>query len=399
MKDRRQGDELKIKIDLEHNNNIIATLREPFLVLDKNLRIISANQSFYATFKVAEKDTVGWLITDLGDRQWNIPKLIQLLKEIIPGKKVVQGYEVQHIFEHIGPRVMVVNACQLRAPKKIGQIREEELILLAIEDITERRKIEDGLEKARNELEDSYKELKELARLKDALTYMIIHDFKNPVAVILGGFEFMKSRISLDNKASDEAVKEDFRRVFLAIQDLLGMINSLLDINKMEEGKMNLKYEKFNLYDVAREVVENMKVTAEAKEKILSLEPIQDIPPISADKELIKRVKINLVSNALNAVPNGGMVDLNVFYKKEDDNFYVQVRDTGNGIPEECLDKIFCKFGQVETGNLNERKGTGLGLAFCKLAVEAHGGRIWVKSELGKGSTFTFVLPNKPPVP
>ncbi|MFH1398169.1 MAG: PAS domain S-box protein [Candidatus Omnitrophota bacterium] len=150
MKDKNQSEESKIKIDLEsleYSNNIIATLREPFLVLDKNLRIISSNQSFYATFKVAEKDTIGQLFPDLGNRQWNIPKLLQLLKEILPEKKVVKNYEVEHKFEHIGERVMIVNACQLRIPKKIAAIiaagvKEEELILLSIEDITERRKAE-----------------------------------------------------------------------------------------------------------------------------------------------------------------------------------------------------------------------------------------------------------------
>lgn len=88
MKDKKQGDESKIKIALEYGNNIIATLREPFLVLDKNLRIISTNQAFYTSFKVTEKDSIGRLLPDLGDGQWNIPKLIQLLKEIIPGKKL-----------------------------------------------------------------------------------------------------------------------------------------------------------------------------------------------------------------------------------------------------------------------------------------------------------------------
>jgi len=88
MKDKKQGDESKIKIALEYSNNIIATLREPFLVLDKSLRVISANRSFYATFEVAEKDTIGRPLPDLGNRQWDIPKLLALLREILPEKKL-----------------------------------------------------------------------------------------------------------------------------------------------------------------------------------------------------------------------------------------------------------------------------------------------------------------------
>ena len=190
MKDKNQRDESEIKIALEYSNNIIATLREPFLVLDKNLRIISTNQAFYTTFEVREIDTIGRLLPDLGNRQWNIPKLLELLKEIIPEKKVIKDYEVEHKFEHIGERAMILNACQLRVPKKIAGIiavgvreeeeeeEEEELILLAIEDITERRKAEKkekeltahvaaaaaaaaAERKRAEELDKAYKQLKE----------------------------------------------------------------------------------------------------------------------------------------------------------------------------------------------------------------------------------------------
>src|SRR4030042_5834245 len=154
MKDKKHGDKPKIETLLEYANSIIATLREPFLVLDKNLRIITANRAFYATFEVTEKDTIGWPLPDLGNRQWNIPKLLTLLKKILPEKKVVKDYEIELKLEQIGQRVMNLNACQLRVPKKIAAIiaaeeeaaaaaeeEEEELILLAIEDITERRRL------------------------------------------------------------------------------------------------------------------------------------------------------------------------------------------------------------------------------------------------------------------
>ena len=160
MEDKKQRGETENKVLLEYANSIIATLREPFLVLDKNLRVISANQAFYTTFEVAEKDTIGRPLPDLGDRQWNIPKLIKLLKEIIPEKKVVKDYEVEHKFEQIGKRVMLLNAYQLRVPKKIAGIittgiggggggeEEEELILLAIGDITEPKRLEEELKES-----------------------------------------------------------------------------------------------------------------------------------------------------------------------------------------------------------------------------------------------------------
>ncbi|MCX5713018.1 MAG: PAS domain-containing protein, partial [Candidatus Omnitrophica bacterium] len=115
-------DKSGVKAALDYANNIIATLRESFLVLDKNLRVISANRSFYDTFKVAKKDTIGRPFPDLGNRQWDIPKLITLLMEILPEKRAVENYEVEHEFKDIGQRTMSLNAYQLRVPKKVAEM-------------------------------------------------------------------------------------------------------------------------------------------------------------------------------------------------------------------------------------------------------------------------------------
>ncbi len=184
MKDKKQRDKTGIKVLLDYANGIIATLREPFLVLDKSLRIISASHIFYTTFKVTEKDTIGRLLPDLGNRQWNIPKLLQLLKEIIPEKKVVKDYEVEHKFEQIGQRIMRLNACQLRVPKQVAatiaarvieeeEEEEEELILLAIEDITERERLQEELKGS----EERYRRAFETSR--DGL--LLVHKTKGDI--------------------------------------------------------------------------------------------------------------------------------------------------------------------------------------------------------------------------
>ncbi|MFA5115770.1 MAG: PAS domain S-box protein [Candidatus Omnitrophota bacterium] len=147
MKKSIPDHEQELEILLNYANSIIATLREPFLVLDADLRVVSANQAFYSAFKTTEKNTIGCLLPDLGDKQWDIPGLLKLLKEIIPEKKAVKDYEVEHKFDRIGERAMILNACQLHVLKKIAAIiaagvKEEELILLAIEDITERKHLQ-----------------------------------------------------------------------------------------------------------------------------------------------------------------------------------------------------------------------------------------------------------------
>ena len=156
MKKSKKQTEDEIQIVLNYANSIIATLREPFLVIDKNLRVVSVNRSFCITFKVTEKESVGKLLPNLGNKQWNIPKLIHLLKEILPQKTVVKDYEVEHDFKIIGHRIMNLNARQLRVPRKIAGLiikaeeeeeeeEEEELILLAVEDITEMKKVQANL--------------------------------------------------------------------------------------------------------------------------------------------------------------------------------------------------------------------------------------------------------------
>ena len=131
----------------EYSESIINTVREPLIVLDQDLRVVSASRSFYEVFKVKPEETVGQLIYDLGNKQWNIPKLRELLETILPQKATFDNYEVEHDFAAIGKRIMLLNARQIqRASGK------ERIILLAIEDITERKEIKNELGKARNEL-------------------------------------------------------------------------------------------------------------------------------------------------------------------------------------------------------------------------------------------------------
>src|SRR3990172_3517200 len=132
----------------EYSESIINTVREPLIALDQDLRVVSVSRSFYEFFKVKPEETVGQLIYDLGNKQWNIPKLRELLETILPQKTTFDNYEVEHDFATIGRRIMLLNARQIE--RGMGK---ERIILLAIEDITERKEIETGLEKTRKELE------------------------------------------------------------------------------------------------------------------------------------------------------------------------------------------------------------------------------------------------------
>src|SRR5665647_258919 len=148
-KTRKELAVIKIAADevSEYAESLINTVREPLISLDQNLRVVTVSRSFYEFFKVSPEDTVGQLIYDLGNKQWDIPKLRELLETILPEKATFDNYEVEHDFTGVGRRIMLLNARQIQRVSG-----KERIILLAIEDITARKEIEDGLEKTRKEL-------------------------------------------------------------------------------------------------------------------------------------------------------------------------------------------------------------------------------------------------------
>jgi len=242
-----------------------------------------------------------------------------------------------------------------------------------------------------DELRDNYIKLKELEELKESLTHMIVHDLSNP----LGEMTITLNTIgdSLQGKL------EDSEKILLAqgkgaAENMKRMISNLLYISKMESREIELHLERFSLPDAVKETVKMMNTKAGFENKKIILSGFSDIPDITADRELIKRVTANLISNALKFIDEGsGVININAFYNSAEENAHIKVEDNGKGIPPEYLDKIFNKFVQVKCKEAS--LGSGLGLAFCKLAVEAHEGKIWVKSELGKGTTFEFTIPVK----
>ncbi|MBU4305167.1 MAG: response regulator [Candidatus Omnitrophica bacterium] len=244
----------------------------------------------------------------------------------------------------------------------------------------------------RDELDRNYRKLKELEDLKDNLLHMVVHDMNNLANIICLGLEFLRK----NNKGSlTQQQLTVLEKMTISADALNMMIGNLLDINKMEEGKLKLSYESFSLYELAKDVISQMQMIAVEPGTELLLEAEENMPEINADKELIRRVIANLIGNAVKFTPDRENIRVGIFLKEENGGFfYVQVKDKGKGIPAEYAEKIFEKFAQV--GDKANRRGRGLGLAFCKMAVEAHGGRIWVESGPGMGSLFTFSLPRNP---
>ena len=175
-------------------------------------------------------------------------------------------------------------------------------------------------------------------------------------------------------------------------QTLLDMINDLLNISKMESGALKLNSIEVRSHSVGHHALDQVRHLALYRTIDLQHDLAEELPAFLADHELLCRVLVNLISNAIKFTPSGGTVHLSAGHDANGNSLLFVVRDSGEGIPAEAIERIFDKFGQVE-GKGGTRTSTGLGLTFCKMAVEAHGGRIWVESTLGEGSSFGFALP------
>ena len=171
------------------------------------------------------------------------------------------------------------------------------------------------------------------------------------------------------------------------------MINDLLDISKMEEGSMNLERHELTAAAVVDQALQQVASLAAQQKLTLARELAPDLPRFWADEDKLRRMLVNLLGNAIKFTPVGGTVTISVRADDEENTLLFAVRDTGEGIPPEAFERIFEKFGQVENRKAGRKMSTGLGLTFCKLAAEAHGGRIWLESRLGQGSTFSFTIP------
>jgi len=385
-KNRKELEVIKQSADeaSEFAESIINTVREPLIALDQDLRVVTASRSFYEFFKVRPEETVGQLIYDLGNKQWDIPKLRELLETILPQKATFDNYEVEHDFATIGKRIMLLNARQIQ--RVLGK---ERIILLAIEDITERKEIENGLKKAHEELKELATELKRTARVKSEFLANMSHELRTPLNSIIGYTKLILNGI--EGEINDEQ-RKDLQTVYSNGKHLLELINDLLELSRIEAGKTVLNYGIFTISDLLSEVIPVLTPLARDKGLDFTYSVVPTLEHLYADKAKTKQVLTNILSNAVKFT-NNGSVKLNV---AEDNNvFTFSVTDTGSGMKKEDLEVIFDSFKQVGLAQIPGYEGTGLGLTISKHFIEIQGGEIWVESEPDKGSTFTFTLPKK----
>lgn len=497
-----------------YSEALFATIHEPMLVLDKNLRVKSANKTFYKTFNVKEGETEGVLLYDLGNKQWDIPRLRELLENLLPKNSLFHDFEITHSFPLIGEKTMMLNARRI-----IQKMNDEELILLAISDVTEQASAKIKIEESQKQLrkttehfeiattaaevgiwsmdianqtlewstlhkkmwgytnlekklsyEDWHKliveEDKETAfaevekalktktlyevsyRIKRAdnknirwikstgqyfynddgepitLTGVSIditaqklfenelmeakesaenatlskqqflsnmsHEIRTPLNSIVG-FTNVLLKTELDNDQEEyvQAIKTSGKSLNL-------LINDILDLAKVDAGRMTFEKQPFEIRESLTSILHSFNLKIKKKNLDLVKEYDSKIPLILLGDSLrLNQIILNLISNAVKFTHKGTVL-LSVKLLKEDkENVTIEftVTDSGIGIAADKITSVFNVFEQAESSTANSYGGTGLGLAIVKQLIEAQGGSISLKSELSKGSTFSFTLP------
>lgn len=240
------------------------------------------------------------------------------------------------------------------------------------------------------DLEAKNEELRRAEQLRESLLQMIVHDLKNPLAGIQGSVDLLM----MSHLAHTPDARRLARSMRTSCRNMMGMILDMLDVGRMEGGHDVVKPEEFDLSSLVAEDVDECLGLARAAEVELAVETPAPGPRAMADAGLIRRVVANLLNNAIKHTPPGGRVTIGT--RTNGDQIEVRVGDTGEGIPREELERIFQKFARVSGQSRSTRQDRGLGLTFCRMAIEAHGGKIIAESDPGHGSTFTFTIPAAP---
>ena len=344
------------------------------MVIDPNRRITMCNDAVEPIFGLKPRDVLG-RTTDMlyFDRRVTGER-----HEIYDHIQMVGFHTGFAKGKHKDGRIIPLEVVTGELPQQPGAV-------ILIRDITERKRAEDQLIEAKEAAESANSELKEMERMRDSLTHMIVHDLKSPLTAISGYLELLLRYSSEKLDDNETGFLSEASRLTSRLAE---MINSLLDLRRLESNEMPMDQEVHDLQEVLRDA---MKVVGpEATAKSINVMLPDRAAVVFCDRSIVRRVIVNLMSNAIKFTPENGAIT--VKFEAMDGLQKVLITDTGAGIPEEFHEKIFDRFAQVDVREFS----TGLGLTFCKLAVEAHTGQIGVISRHAKGSTFWFTLPATP---
>ncbi|MBO3461472.1 PAS domain-containing protein [Aetokthonos hydrillicola Thurmond2011] len=360
---------------------IVETVREPLLVLNLDLRVVTANHSFYEMFHVLPTQTEQHLLFDLGNGQWNIPELRILLEDILSGNDQFENFEVEHDFQQIGRKSMLLNA------RKMPPIGDTQMILLAMEDITEQKQLEAQHNQLLIEAQSARTEAEFANRAKDEFLSTVSHELRNPLNAMIGWAQLLRWK-NFDQAKTEQALEIIER----SAKSQNKIIEDILDISRITTGKFRLNAYHIELVPVIESAIDIVRLAANAKNIQLECRLSALNERVLGDPDRLQQVIWNLLSNAIKFTPAGGKITISLDYI--DTIAQIEITDTGQGIKADFLPYVFERFRQADGSYTRLNTGLGLGLAIVRHLVELHGGTVHAHS-LGEqqGATFTVRLP------
>jgi len=383
--------------------SIVTTIREPLIILNKNLHVRSANRSYYNKFQTSAEETDGRPLFELGNKQWDIPLLREVLEKILPEKTSIIDFEMARNFPGIGERIMLLNASRI-----VRDNTEEQSILLAIEDITEKRKIEKDLKTFAEELEKQV--LDRTSSLNEANTdllysnknlaqfaYIASHDLQEPLRKIRIFSTLLQEQYNND---LPETARELIGKIIASSGRMTTLIKELLDFSKILHG--DAAFEKTNLDDMMGKVINDFDLLISEKNAVVTCE---QLPVIEAVPLQINQLFYNLLGNALKFSKEGSAPVITITARTltpEELEKYkglnpkltfceISIKDNGIGFEQQYAEQIFLIFNRLH--GRHEFTGTGIGLALCKTIAVNHHGEIRGISNTNEGALFQVVLP------
>ena len=358
--------------------DILDTVRQPLLVLDAEFRVTKANRAFFRTFRVPPDDTIGEVLFALGDGQWDIAPLREMLRDRLTEENQLEDLDVDHVFPGIGRRIMLLNARLVTHDPAAPRV-----ILLAIEDVTALREIDATLAAQRRELERSNSALGEYASIAS-------HDLQEPLRKILAFGERLSEAVA---GSLSPVPRQHLDGMLKAASRMRVLIDDLLRYSQVSSQPYRVVYT--DLGAVAREVVADLDAAVSDADAQIEIGPL---PVLEADATQMRQLLHNLLSNAIKYRRADAPLLVRIHSTPLDaSHWLITVEDNGIGFQQQYAERIFRMFQRLH--NRSAYAGTGIGLAICRAIVERHGGSISAAGGEGRGTTFAIVLPINSPSP